>query len=407
MSSVSGFGNKVSLVRNDIAPWMTGYKRALPFHDTPGLRKTFEIVTEAISLMKIHMIIVNPAKVTLDAISTTTLLMSYGVSPITIAKGWKRNIGLMNSMSKLKADQVDLTIRARGGNKAAEHKLKSVETKLRNHPLAGAINAGVMQSLTTDIITRDYDTITGLQRSIDKVFNKLTHDRDTGEVNNIHKAVVWFSKAGLNVEDMFGWLAKISEDSETFQHASEEIKIMGERIAKIKKDEDVAKYLSEYFASPSSTLTRLGSMATTYPDAMSRIIYRDHLIAKSGKREKDMSDKEIDEINAKTSDFMPDYTFAPPMVLDATGRFFITPFVSYSARIQRVILNLAEKNPLTFFGSLLAADLMGLEPGDTPYHIVGSNYITKEEFINNVFTDLFDMQTVLPVNAFNFDIVDL
>lgn len=267
----------------------------------------------------------------------------------------------------------------------------------------GAMNAGVMQSLTTDIITRDYDTITGLQKNIEGFFNRLTHTSD-GEKNNMHKAIMWYAKRGINVDSMMANIAEMGKDSEVFSGIAKEIGIMGERISKIKADDDVAKYLGEYFASPSSTLTRLGSMATTYPDAMSRIIYRDHLIAKSGKSESQMTDAEITAINLKVSDMMPDYSFAPPMELDALGRYFITPFVSYSARIQRVILNLANKNPLTFFGGLLLADMMGLEPGHTPYHIVGSNYITREEFINNVFTDLFDLQTPLPVNALNFDI---
>ena len=404
MSGVGKFSSKVRLVRNDIAPWMAGYKRALPFENTPGLREASKVIVQAIALMKIHMIIVNPAKVTLDAISTTTLLMSNGVSPLTIGKGWKRNIKLMTQMSKLKADEADYTIRAQGGNVTAKRMLEKTQEKIKNHPLQGAMNAGVMQSLTTDIITRDSDTISGLQRNIEKIFNGLTHHK-SGSKNNIHKAIVWFSKAGLNIEDLMEKIADMGKDSDAFKQITEEIGIMGERIGKIKKDEDVAKYLSEYFASPSSTLTRLGSVATTYPDAMSRIIYRDHLISKSGKAESDMTDKEISDINIKVSDMMPDYSFAPPMELDAAGRFFITPFVSYSARIQRVLLNLAGKNPLTFFGGLLIADLMGLEPGHTPYHVVGSNYITREEFINNVFTDLFDLQTPLPVNALNFDII--
>ena len=60
---------------------------------------------------------------------------------------------------------------------------------------------GIMQSLTTDIITQDYDTITGLQRNIEKFFNRLTHDK-IGNENAIHKAVVAFSTAGLNIEDL-------------------------------------------------------------------------------------------------------------------------------------------------------------------------------------------------------------
>ena len=435
MSSVGGFRQKVSLVRTDIAPWMVGYKRALPFEDIAQLRKISQLVTQAISLMKIHMIIVNPAKVTLDMISTTTLLVSNGVSPLTIARGWKRNISLMNSMSKLKGQQVDLTIRARGGNKTAENKLKEVQDKLRDHPLAGAFNAGIMQSLTTDIITQDYDTITGLQRNIEKFFNRLTHDK-IGNENAIHKAVVAFSTAGLNIEDLFAWIGDAGMSTDNFKYAAEEIAIMGKRIEKIKNDKDVAKYLSEFFASPSSTLTRLGSVATTYPDAMSRVIYRDYLIAnwariapsrikslmkngtikddvgnkmianaKNIKKESDMNDDEIFVLNSLVSDFMPDYAYHPPMILDATGRFFIMPFVSFSARIQRVILNLAERNPLTFFGTLIVTEMMGLEPGETPYHVVGANYITREEFINNVFTDLVSLQTPIPVNTFNFDII--
>ena len=176
LSNIKGFSKKIKLVRNDVAPWMVGYKRAIPFENSPQLKKAAEIVLQAISLLKIHMIIINPAKVAMDAIATTTLMMSNRVSPLFIAQGWKRNVPLVASYSKLRSQQVDLEIQAYGGSTDAKKELEIVNDKLKNHPLAGAMNANVMQSLSTDIITRDYDTITGLQRNIDKVFNAITHD---------------------------------------------------------------------------------------------------------------------------------------------------------------------------------------------------------------------------------------
>ncbi len=404
LSNVGGFQHKITMVRNDVKPWLVGYKRAAPFEHTPVLKDVFNVILKAISLMKIHMIIVNPAKVTLDLISTTTLLVSNGVSPLTIAKGWKKNIQLMSSMAKLREKQVVLTLRASSGNKQAEAGLKKVEKQLADHPLMGHINAGVMQSLTTDIITRDYDTITGLQRDIEKVINKLTHD-ENGVPNGFHEAIMKFAGAGVNIEDLMAHMAHAADKIETLKPMAEELGHMGERIAKIKSDKDVAKYLSEYFASPSSTLTKVGSVMTTYPDAMSRIIYRDHLIAQTGKKESQLSDKEIAKINVEVSDFMPDYAFHPPMVLDATGRWFILPFVSWSSRVQRTLLHLSKKRPLTFLAPAILLEAMGYDVGNNDMHIIGSNIFSRNEYINNVFDDVFSMETLLPVNILNFNIL--
>ncbi len=406
MSNVGNFQNEVHLVRNDVSPWMVGYERAMPFKNIPMLEPVFNTILQAISLLKIHMIIVNPAKVMLDTVSTTTLLVSYGVSPTTVAKGWKRNMPLMSSMSALRGEQIKLTFKAHSGNKTAQKALEKVEEKLRNHPLMGAINAGVMQSLTTDIITRDYDTITGLQKNLENIVKKLTRDKD-GVPNGFSDGLMKMASMGLNVEDLFTKMAEMGDNIDTLRPMAEEIAEMGKRIKRIKNDKDAEKYLLEFFASPSSTLTRLGSIATTYPDAMSRIIYRDHLISKTGKKESELTDKEISKINQEVSDFMPDYAFHPPMILDATGRWFITPFVSWSARIQRVLLVLAKQNPMSFLAPTIILEMMGFDVADTPYHVLGSNYITRDEFINNVFDDLFSLETILPMNAGNFDIVNL
>ena len=404
MSNVQNFQNEVHLVRNDVSPWLVGYDRAMPFKNVPMLEPVFNAVLQAISLMKIHMIIVNPAKVMLDTISTTTLLASSGVSVTTIAKGWKKNIPLMASMSELRAEQIRLSFKAHSGNKTAQRALEKVNEDLRNHPLMGAINAGVMQSLTTDIISRDYDTITGLQNNIDKIIKKFTRDKD-GVPNGFSEGLMKMASMGLNVEDLFAAMADAGNNFETLKPMADEIAQMGLRIKRMKSEKDAEKYISEFFASPSSTLTKLGSIATTYPDAMSRIIYRDHLIAKTGKTEDQLTDKEISKINTEVSDFMPDYAFHPPMVLDAAGRWFVMPFVSWSARIQRVLLVLAKNNPMSFLAPTILMQAAGFDVMNTPYHILGSNYLTRDEFINNVFDDLFSLETVLPTNAVNFDII--
>jgi hypothetical protein len=122
-------------------------------------------------------------------------------------------------------------------------------------------------------------------------------------------------------------------------------------------------------------------------------------------KESDLSNADIEMINQMTSDFMPDYNFHPPMSIDAAGRWFITPFATFTTRAQRIILGLMERNPMTMFGGFLLAESMGMEFGQTPYHIVGSNFITRDQYINDVFTSLFDPMTIFPTNVFNFDIV--
>ena len=438
VSSVGGFDSKISLVRRDIAPWMLGYKRGEPFKGIPILDKASRIVVQAIALMKIHQIIVNPAKVTLDAISTTTLLLSNGVPALFVARGWKRNIPLVADYTHLRAQQVEYTVGAIAGDKTAKSKLKEVEDKLRNHELAGEMKAGVHQSLSTDIILRDYDTITGLQANIEKILEKATN-KDDGSLNSFGEAVIAFAKAGssmgLNIETVFAKMANLTESTGEFEQMAEELRIMGERIAKMKNNDEAAKYLAEYFASPDSNLTRLGSIATTYPDMMSRILYRQYLISKwhseiertlkeelSSKkitlaeygaeinrakmitRESDMTKKEIVKLNAMVSDFMPDYLYAPPEIVDTLGRFYVVPFVSFTARIQRIIFNVGKRNPLTLIGTILLAESLGVNGENTPYHVAGSN-IFGMNMANNPFDDLLDLNTILPTNVLNFDVL--
>ncbi len=435
MSGVGGFASKVKLVRNDIAPWMVGYQRKLPFDNTPGLRKAFSIAQQAISLLKIHMIIINPAKVALDAISTTTLLMSNGVPPLEILRGWKKNVPLMADYAKISGQYVNASLLGRGGDKQMQKKAKELEKEMKEHPLAGAMAGGVMQSLSTDIMIRDLDTITGLQHNMEKFFESFT-TKDNGDLNQIGSAIMKLAKAGINIENVMEGLAKMTENSESLELITDELREMGKRMDKMKSNDEIGKYLSEYFGSPASNMTRLGSIATMYPDTMSRIVYRDYLIKNWGNEakkaskddlssgkiteaeykkivstaqrvssESDMSINEISLLNAMVSDFMPDYLYAPPMELDIAGRWFVTPFVTFSSRIQRVIYNLVKRNPLTMIGSLVLMEEMGMSSSNTPYHVVGSNYLTRDEFLNDVIDDLFSTMTILPTNALNFDIV--
>ena len=438
LSNVGVFNSKISLVRRDVAPWLIGYKKTEPFAGVPILGKTARVVAQAVALMKIHQIIVNPAKVTLDAISTTTLLVSNGVSLPFILAGWKRNIPLVSQYSELRAKQVELSVKAYTGDKKAKSDLAKIEQEIKEHKLSGAMQAGVSQSLSTDIILRDYDTITGLQRNIERILEKATN-KDDGSLNNFGEAVIAFANAGsgmgLNIENVFEKIASLADDTENFKQIAEELRVMGERVSTMKNNKEAARYLAEYFASPDSNLTRLGSIATTYPDMMSRIIYRQYLIsnwaaeitrdlkrdlskkkitleeyhagvnrAKEIKSESDMTDAEIVILNSKVSDFMPDYLYAPPQIVDTLGRFYVTPFISFTARIQRTIAALAERNPVTIIGMFILANVFGMNVGNTPYHIIGSN-ITEVNFIDNPIEDLMDMNTIFPTKVGNFDVL--
>jgi len=406
VSNVKGFSTKITLVRKDIAPWLVGYKEAIPFEKTPELRKFFSIVKQLVKLLKIHWIIVNPAKITLDGISNTTLLVSLGVSPIDVVKGYKRNTSKFAAMASLRAEQIQLSI-AHHANPTddTELALKRIEDDIANHDLAGFMKAGMMQSISTDIILKDYDTITGLQRSVETVLNKLTMEKE-GVPNGFGNMILNFSKFGINIEDVLGQMSRAMEKSgKTSKALTDSIREMSKKMEQIKTDKEMGKYLAEYIAAPNSMVTQIGSMMTLYPDAIAKSIYRDYLIEQTGKSEAELTAAQLQVINDKVNDAYLNYGINPPRLLKTTGDYLVTPFVTFWARIQRAIIMLGKNNPVTFFGAIIAGELLGLSPEHTPYHIVGSNILTRENLLNDPIGDIFSAETILPMNVLNFDVI--
>lgn len=400
LSNINGFSDSLDFVKTDLEHWLVGYNRVELFAKSRAMKKVSEIALQAISMMKIHQILVNPSKIAMDGISNVSLLMSNGINPLFIYRSIKDNTKLIAEYSQLKARRIELIMSAYSGENKYVNEISKIEKELSEHELSFAESAGIFQSNATDIIGKEFQTITGLQNNINTVLNKLS-TKTNGE-DGIFKSLMFkMAKSGINIEDMAYKLARAVETEGGINSLSKELQSFGKKMENIKRDEDFAAYISEFLASPSSTLTAIGSSTTLSIDRMSRLVYMDHLLSNSGKSKADMSAMELDTMMLKVSDFMPDYMFHPPVSVDALGRWFVTPYISWGLRIQRTIYMLAKSNPVTLLATIAGGELIGADPLNGGHSILGSNALSRDEYVNLFLDDVLGLGTVLPTNLFD------
>lgn len=365
LSSVNGFREKVNLVRKDISPWLLGYKDIAVFEDNPTMRKAASVTKQLIKLFKIHIIIANPVKITKDIVSNTAYLIARGVAAQKIYKYGEETISELKSLEKLRAELLSASIRkaANPGNAKFQGEYDAVVKLLKEHPLSSAMNNGMIQSISTTIILKDYDTVSGLQYNIERIVNKLTRDTKTGELDPLAKAVMKFSKTGPGIGGLLSMIADKLPD-ESLDNIATALRDASKRIDKIKADDDIAKYVSQLIAAPDSEITRLGSAATQYADVIPRIILYKHL--------KDVGVSEEEAVKDVLESYI-DYKINMPKEIKLMSDFGLMMFPAYWMRIQRIILKLAKRNPATVTAGLLTEEILGLNIST----IVDSNLLTK------------------------------
>jgi hypothetical protein len=380
LSDVGGFKNKVDLIRKDIAYQVEGYKEDNLGITNHKVAVTLNRVKDLIRYIKINMIILNAPKITMDLVSAISVILAKGASFEEVYRYSKEAVKYSKEMTDLRNKRLELLLKKRGSTdeieiKKYEEAVRAVDKEIAMHPFSAAHANGFIQSLGTEMLVKDRESISGLQVEMDKVLDKLTV-LPNGEQTRLAKAVMKFAKFGLNSEVIYAYLGDKLEGHESVAKIGKLVKTVADDIAAIKNKDDAKGYLGMLIATPNSTFVRFGGALTLYADLIPRwVLYRHNI--NSG-----MSEAEAIQDSLTT---IPDYKVNMPKGLKFMSDLYLMPFPSFFTRIQAVLANLAVKNPVSLSTHLLENALLGAHG----QNILESNIFTKFNK-DSIFTSPFD-----------------
>ena len=428
IKNISNYGDmrsKVNYVRKDMEDVLIGYSTGSIFKDDSTFGVTLQrietVYKQLVQMVKLKMVVANPAKLMMDTISNTTLLMSMDVGIDEIAKGFPEALKYAKEMSELEGKLVSARLRLAQAEAVGESTTKvqkeiaAIERMIERHPFNPAIANGFIQSQGTSMLVKEYDTISGLQKSIDDVVSLVVKDKK-GNPNKMHDALVGLMNVGFGVDDILYSVSNMSKvKGTTFGEELEGIadrlaekkgkdvikaeekrlgrKLTEEEIKEIQGDADTVRYVSEFIAAPSSELVRQGSRVMQMADIMSRWTLYKHEMVKGLKevryvyesdykakqdikagRLNDAKYKEIENAAAvKALDTFIDYRINLPKELQTLSNLGVLMFPAFWLRAQKVIYNLVKYHPVNAGAGLVITDVLGLNGAS----IIDANVLNK------------------------------
>lgn len=425
ISSYNSMRDRVNYVRKDMEDILLGYNTGSIINEdsTLGvpLQRVETVYKRLVQMLKLKMVVANPAKLAMDTISNTTLLMSMDIGIDEIAKKFPEALKYANEMSGLESKLVSAKLELakkeamQENTKAAKAEVDRVQAEIERHPFYAAIKNGFIQSQGTSMLIKEYDTISGLQHSIDEIVKYVTTD-EKGNKNKMHDAIVWMMNAGFGADDVLNSIANMSKvKGTTFGEELEGIadrlaekkgknivkeeekrlgrKLTEDELREVQKDADTVRYVSEFIAAPSSELVRQGSRVMQMADIMGRWTLYTHEMSSNLKKvgyvyesdykaQKDIEagrlDKKVYEdiegdAAVKALDTFIDYRLNLPKELKVLSDYGVLMFPAFWIRAQKVIYNLAKYHPVNAGVGLLATELLGLNGAS----IVDANVFNK------------------------------
>lgn len=388
VSKFGGFNKKVHYVRTDMKSLMMGHTSdALVSAEWPTMHRMEQYYIQLVQLAKIHMVVAAPVKLATDIVSNAVLLSTLDV-PIEEMIAFSKKTVIDNKRMTDKQNkliQVKFDLHAAKANNET-NKLKRLEERVRIakraielDPFYDAMRFGFHTSMGTDLMIKEYDTVTGLQHNIDEVISKVVKD-DKGNHNEVGKALAWWMKKGYGLDDALMYAAEASKKYNST--VAEELTGMADRWEKKRETEDTVRMISEIIGSPSSEIVRQGSRVMTMGDMIAKNTLFLHEVRKNKiayKKEygKLPKDKELEKIKIKAATMATEMFFAynqnMPEAIDNMSRYGVMMFPSFWIRAQKVVWNLAKYHPLNVSTGMIMAHLTG-EQGIT---IMSANLLNK------------------------------
>jgi hypothetical protein len=401
LTSYGEFNKQISYVRKDMKDMIVGHKQGSLFKDDhPNLQQWESVYKELVQMLKLKWVVANPSKLAVDAMSNFGVLMSSGVSPTDALKYTKEAWKLNSEMEKLRGDLVDYRLRleiARAENKKQEsiakleEKVIAQEKKIKEHKFYDALKYGFSQSMSTEMMLKDFDTISGLQNTLDTFIGSIMKDKE-GKPTKVHEAVKGWMNAGIGMDDAIKYATAKAKLEGT--KVGDELIAIADRLKDKKQTEDTVRYVNEFIAGPASEVVRQGSNAMQGIDMVSRhtlfmaklkeaiskiekegrnpTIWKSSAVSrgtwftaekirlqKAGITEKEY-EKIKDEAGMLALDTFIDYRLNVPQDIKMLSDYGVLLFPSFWMRAQKIIWGLLKNHPLSAGGGYVTADLLDM-----------------------------------------------
>lgn len=368
LTDIGGFKKGNILVRKDLASEFVGYKELDPFKGSNTASKIFKVTKNIIRYSKINQILLNPGKIMMDLVAGISLVAAKGSSIPEIMKYGREAPKLMREMTLLrnKKLQIEFDINVNGESNKRLEQLKDINKKIKEHRFSPALAHGFIQSMGTELLAKDPDAVQGLEVDMLKLVKKLTHN-NKGELTKFNNLVHKFANLGgtsFGIDTLYAALADRIGKIEEGESVANILNDMSEEMASLKSEKDMTKYLGELIATPGSQMVRLGEAMTMYADLIPRWILYNHNLNKG------MSDEEAAK-DALLS--LLDYKVQMPPELKFLSDLYFIPFPSFGLRIQKVLIAMAMKQPVSLAEQLGVNLLLGAH-GE---NMVSSNIVSK------------------------------
>jgi len=391
-SDVKGFNEGVDLVRKDIAYWLIGGKASSLFQN-PKYKWIARITKDLISGSKLGMVILNPVKITKDNVSNLSYLSVMGVPPTFIAKNYKEIADSFTEYSNLESQIIQLKVQlvARPNSDKIKKKINALRKRVAKNPLGTLGEKGFLNSLGSDLVSKNADTLSGFQADIHTALEYLLKTKE-GKKNYVSHFILELQKLGFKGEDFLTYIGNLAKMAgEAGEGAQNQLDQVAERLKEIRTEEDIVNYVSQYTTSPSSEAVRLGASMTDLTDVMAKETLYRHLIENEGMTE--------EAAKIKVLDSFPDYKENMPLAVKQLSDFGIIMFPSFWLRIQKVIYRMARDKPIN-----LATELMLEEAVDSNIEtIVSSVIINKWNAYGGIFHTFWEsigLGSVAPIHIF-------
>lgn len=390
LTTFNNFNKKVSLVKRGVSEVLLGYKNGQIFgNDNRDAARWENMFKKMVILAKQKMVVMNPVKLLNDTVTNMGVLSMMDMTPTEIYYGMKDGYKAYGEYSKARGKLVELQMAARMAdatyemnktkeNETAKKKAVNVLDKhiadMKEMDFHEAYNAGFVQSYSTDLVIKEFDTISGIQKDIDDVIDKYTHDKK-GNPNKLFDAIKWFANTGPQMDE---WLIAAGTNAKMKgTDVGTELVEIAERLKNKKDDkESVSRYVSEFLGSPASEAAAYGSAYMVLGDVMAKYTLAKHLIGKENPRSGTRGNRRkytSEEAYALANDTFIDYRANLPKEIKVLSDYGILMFPAYWMRVQKVIAGLLKYHPVSAIGSYAVETAMGMES----LNVLNQNIATK------------------------------
>jgi len=393
ISTYNNFNQEISLIRRDMASSLLGYKNIRLFgSEAPmTLQKLEDGFKKLILMMKLKLVILDPLKLSVDAVSNFMYLTGRNIGVDEMYKYGKEGSEAYVELTKLqtmlvKAKLLDKVNSTRG----TKARITALEKRIENNKFKKASDYGFVQSYSTELMVKDFDTVSGLQKDIDNIVNKITKEGNE-DLNLIGRALTkWMhfgAEKGISVDGLLRGAVALSRTNNT--SIGKELINISNRLKSVRDADDVAQYITNIIGGPGSEGVKVGSAFMVGTDALSKYILAKSLMTRinpeTGKRFTE-SEAYLDASAAYL-----DQRENMPREIKLLSDFTLS-FPSFWARINMVIYNMFKTNPVSAFSMAATGEISGINT------IMQSNVVNKA--LNGTmfnFTNPVQPGTIFPI----------